>query len=377
MTTAMNTIERMKRMKERHPASGNQNHMKGIYHAWKDGDNIIRLAGSFIEVRTHFIAPAPKRKDRGLCRQDVFEKGENALPMVVNCLDWDVEKEEPKSIKTCPFCKLAEISRAILKDNPTEEDKKFAKSLNQSAYPRSNLKWNIIDRDDPYIVITEGETEKKVLGFKIATIGMEAWKCIEGIFEQCKRDISDPSVGIDIKVTKASNGTRMAYTAQAVIDGTSVRVTPFSPEEASMPMHDLKVRCGKVYDAQRLIDAMHEDLMELYRLNITDSDPAVEDEAVAADVSASEESSFDDGGLSSVATQTETVEGDGDGLMDTPPVETPAPAPAPVAKQAPVASKPVAPATRPVAAPTVARPSAPVSAIRKPGAPAPVAQKKT
>jgi hypothetical protein len=355
--------------------------MRGIFHQWKDGDNVIRLAGNFLEVRTHFIAPAKARNDRGLCRQDAFLKdGESSLPQVINCLDWDVEKEEPRAIKRCPICKLAEIAKAILKENPTDEEKKFADGLRQAASARSNLKWNIIDRDDPYIILTDNGTEKRVLGFKIATIGMEAWKDIEGIFEQCNRDISDPKLGIDVKVTKGSNGMRVVYSAQAVLDGVSLKVTPFTAEEAAMPMHDLKGLCGKTVEPQKIVDAMHEDLMQLYQLNIEEAGETglEKEEEAAATAVVVEEAPFDDGGLSTAAPAE-----DGDGLMDGTKAQAPAPAPKPVAPKpvasAPVASKPAAPvASKPVAPVRPVTTAAPASTIKKPvGVPASIAQKKT
>jgi len=372
---SMSTLDKVRRLKERRPQAGGNGRIRGIFHGWKDGDNTIRLAGSFLEVRTHFIAPAPKRQDRGLCRADAFQ-GDNNIPQVVNCLDWDIEKEEPRSVKRCPICKLYEIARSVLKDNPTPEEKKFFDALRQSAVARTNLKWNIIDRDDPYVVLTDNGTEKRVLGFKVATVGMEAWKDIEGIFEQCNIDISDPVKGIDIKVTKGSNGTRVVYSAQAVLAGERLKITPFSAEEAAMPLHDLKVLCGKQIDPQRIVDSLHEDLMELYSVNSDDADPALVQEEVAAtaavvadDAAAAE--SFDDGGLAAAAVTAE----DGDGLMDgTAPATAPAPAPAVQAKPA----APVAPAAKPTA-PVAAKP--PVAAA-KPVTTAPIrkvvtAQKKT
>lgn len=372
----MNTLDKVRRLKERRPQAGGSGRMRGIFHQWKDGDNTIRLAGSFLEVRTHFIAPAPKRSDRGLCRQDAFV-GDNAIPQVINCLNWDAEKEEPRATKTCPICKLMEIARAILKENPTDEEKKFAELLRQAASPRPNLKWNIIDREDPYIVLTDNGKETRVLGLKIATIGMEAWKDIEGVFEQCNRDISDPKLGIDIKVTKGHNGTRTVYSAQAVLDGVSLKVSPFTAEEAALPMHDLKALCGKSVPVQKILDALHEDLRNIYDVNTTDDtvDVAVEKEAEQAAVAVVAEETFDDGGLSA-APVAAAVE-DGDGLMDGTAAQA-APAPKPVAAK-PVAARPAAPVA-PKAPVAPARPVAPVApaAAKKPvGVPASLAQKKT
>jgi len=265
----MNTMERIKKLKERRASQQTQGTggLRNIFHQWKDGDNVVRFVDGFLEVRTHFIAPAPKRKDRGLCRQDAFGKGDDSLPQVINCLDWDPIAEKPTAEKTCPICKLAAIAKAIMQNNPTPEEQKFATELRQAAMARTNLKWNIIDRDDPYITLIDDGVEQRVHGYKIATIGMEAWKDIEGIFEQCNRDISDRKLGIDVKVTRGFNGTRTAYTAQAVLDGVSLKVTPLTPEEEAMPLHDLKIICTKLVDAQKIVDGLHEDLLELYQLN--------------------------------------------------------------------------------------------------------------
>ena len=279
-----NVLEKVRRLKARRPRQGG-GRMQGIFHQWKDSDNIIRLVGNFLEVKTHFIAPAPKRKERGLCRADAFQ-GDDKLPQVINCLNWDVKAEEAKSTKTCPICKLNAVAHAIVKEKPKDEKEKEAfEKLRRDASARTNLKWNILDRDDPHVVLVEDGSEKKVLGLKIATVGMEAWDDIEGVFEQMGFDITDATDGIDIKVTKGHNGTRGTYSAQAVIDASQkppvAQVTPLTDEERGLREHDLKSICGKQVDAQKIIDALHEDLRELLEVNV-ESDGQSEEQTAAA-----------------------------------------------------------------------------------------------
>ena len=368
MSEQMSTLDRIRRMESRRPQKNNSGgRMRGIYHQWHDGDNVIRLAGDYLEVRTHFIAPAPKRQNRGLCRPDAF-KGEGSLPQVANCPDWDAVKEEAKPVKTCPLCKLAAIAKEILKDgNLTAEEKKFFDTLRQEAQAKQNLKWNIIDREDPNILLVdESGNEKKVLGFKIANIGMEAWNDIRGIFDQCKIDISAPVEGVDIKVVKGHNGKRVVYSAQAILEGTSLRVTPFTEEEAALQYHNLKALCGKATDSQRIVDAMHEDLRELYEANLETgtTEEAAPSEAPAVDEKAAiQEALAAEAGVA----EEEVASDDGDGLM--------APEPTPAPKAAAPAPRPAAPAPRPAApAPKAAAPAPrPAAPAPKAAAPAPAA----
>ena len=271
-----NVLDKVRKLKASRPRSGNSR-MRGIFHKWNDGDNMIRLVGEFLEVKTHFIAPAPKRNDKGLCRPDSFQ-GDERLPMVMNCSDWDVEKEEWKKHKTCPICKLNAVARDALKLNPGEEEKKEFKELSSKTYPRPNLKWNIIDRDDPYVLKVEDDKEEKVKGLKIATVGMEAWGDIEGIFDQVGFDITDEVEGIDIKVNKGNNGTRTSYSAQAVLEGKSLKTTPLTDEEKELVPHDLKQICGKQVEVSKVVDALHEEYRDILELS-EDEDSVPEEKA--------------------------------------------------------------------------------------------------
>jgi len=267
-----NVLDKVRQFRANKTNSGHDHRVRGIFHQWKDGDNIIRLVGEFIEVRTHFIAPVKNRNDRGLCRDDAFE-GDDALPQVINCPNWDIEMEKPRKQKTCPICVLNELAWAALKENPTPEEKKFLEDLRTASAPRRNVKWNIIDRADPFVIVTENGQERRVLGLKIATIGMEAYNDIEAIFEQCGFDITDPDAGIDIRVVKGFNGTRTIYTAQACVEGLNLKQTPLTKEERALALHDLKAICGRAVNIDKLMDALHEDLRQLIEINRTPNAP--------------------------------------------------------------------------------------------------------
>jgi len=55
----MSVLDRLTKQQASRPQGGQGGRVKGIFHQWKDGANHIRLAGDFVEVRTHFIAPSP------------------------------------------------------------------------------------------------------------------------------------------------------------------------------------------------------------------------------------------------------------------------------------------------------------------------------
>ncbi len=257
-------LSKVRRVMARRPQGGSGSRLRGIYYDWEDGDNFIRLVGNFLEVKTHFIAPVPSRSDRGLCQEIAF-KGQGRLPKVINCLNWDVAKEEERD-GNCPICRLHEIALAVLGENPNEEERSFFDKLRQDTRPTTRMKWNIVDRKNPYVINLDDGKEEKILGLKIATIGWEAFGDIQGIFEQCGFDIADPKQGIDIKVTRVQ-AARVTYSAQAVLDGTSLKVTPLTAEEMALERHDLVSRCGRQVEARKVIDALHEDIRTVLEAN--------------------------------------------------------------------------------------------------------------
>ena len=274
----MNMMDKIKSIKR---GGMKKSSIKGIFHQFKDGDNPVRLVGEFVQVKTHFIAPSPKRKDRGLCQQEAFE-GEDKLPQVVNCADWDINGEKETKEKTCVICKLNALAREMLKNSKlTAEDKEHFKALSAATYARTSLKWNILDRDDPYVVQNTDDGEKKILGLKISTIGMEAWTDIEKIFHQLGFDITDPVKGIDININKGSNGARVKYSANAIMQGITVKQTPMTEEELALEKHDLKKICGSEVDQAKVLSALHVDLRSYLEDVATEPIPEEEGEGVS------------------------------------------------------------------------------------------------
>lgn len=290
----MGVLDKVRKFKNSRPNYDDRPRTRGIFHDWQDGPNEIRLVGEFLEVKTHFIAPAPKRGEKGLCQQEAFARdNDKRIPKVINCPDWDIEKEEPTDKKTCPICKLYRLATQALKEEPNDEEKEYFESLRSLARVRTSLKWNVFDRDNPNVtVIDEKGNESKQKGLKIASIGMEAWKDIEGIFEQCQFDITDSEEGIDIRVIRGHNGTRVSYSAQAVLDGKGLKVTPFDEEEKEIVnrTHELTAICGKQTSAEAVREALHGDYAELLELNdADDADDGADDDGDSEDSSASDE----------------------------------------------------------------------------------------
>jgi len=270
-TGIMGTMDKIRKLRASRPKGGGNGRLKGIFHQWKEGDNEVRLVGPFVETKTHFLAPVPKRGERGLCGSAAFN-GDDKIPQVINCLNWDSKLEEEK-VGQCPICRLGDLAHQALKEDGIEEkEKKALEKLRRDCRARTQLKWNILDREDPYVLSVSDGNERRVLGYKIATVGMEAWSDIEGIFDQMGFDISDPEEGLDITVNRGHNGTRVSYSAQACID-TSVKpptakVTPLTVEEKALTLNDIQVICGKSIEASRIIDALHEDYREFLEVNM-------------------------------------------------------------------------------------------------------------
>jgi hypothetical protein len=282
--------EKMAKFRKRNEKKNNKNdgsRIKGIFHNWKDGENVLRFIGEFLEVRTHFIAPNSKMKAKGFCPMDRFQ-GENKLPQVVNCANWDLETDEEVD-GGCVICKLNKLSRDILYGGNHEiddDDKAFLDDLRRSSNARVGLKWNVIERSDPYVSkVDDKGNEEQVLGLKIASVGMEAFKDIDGIFEQLQFDLTDSVKGIDISVNKGHNGTRPVYSANAVLSGLAIKQTPLSEEELELDQHDLLAICGRQTDQAAIFESLRSDLKEMIEdVESDDEDEVEEEEEVTPEV---------------------------------------------------------------------------------------------
>lgn len=254
---------------------GNFKKTEGIFHKFTDGDNIIRMVGEGLETRMHFIAPHPKNNDRGLCSERAFsykdvEDKSKVLPKMMMCLDWDIENEKPREEKTCPVCKLYRKSRDMLKkerDKMSQADIDFLTWLVGKTRQNTTYKWNVLDRDNPYVLeVAEDGSKTKVLGYKVAGIGKEAMRDIKGISEQVKKngnDICGIDDGVDINIKKGRANGRTSYSAQAIMEGLSVKVTPLTDEEKELEPHDLVRIAGRYPDLITLLDSMHEELRDM------------------------------------------------------------------------------------------------------------------
>ena len=275
--------EKMAKFRKRNEKKGGKNdgsRIKGIFHNWKEGENVLRFVGEFLEVKTHFIAPNQKMKAKGFCAMEKFQ-GENKLPQVINCANWDLETDEEID-GGCVICKLNKISRDILYGGNHEiddEDKAFLDDLRKSSNARVGLKWNIFDRADPYVTkVDDSGNQEQVLGLKIASVGMEAFKDIDNIFEQLQFDLTDAEKGIDISVNKGHNGTRPVYSANAVLDGLQIKQTPLTEEELEISPHDLKSICGRQTDQASIYEAIRSDLREMIEDYESDGEEEEEEE---------------------------------------------------------------------------------------------------
>lgn len=258
----MSNLDKIMKIKNSMPAAKNaaSNSYSDIWHQFKEGDNNIRLVGEFIQVKQHYIAPNPKKKMRGLCIPDAFS-GENKLLSNINCADWDIDTESERKEKRCVICRLNQIAKTQLKNKSalSKEENEFFFALMSETNPRNQLRWNILDRDNPYITEVVDGQKKKVLGYKVASIGMEAWKDISGIFDQLGIDIADVNDGIDLVITRLSVP-RVNYTAKAAMNKMSVKQTPLTPEERALKLHDLRKMCGKQADQSKVLESLHLDL---------------------------------------------------------------------------------------------------------------------
>lgn len=259
-------LEKVRRFNESRPKYTNRGRTTGIFHNWKDGENPMRFVQNFVETKTHFVAPSKRTKLQtgGLCIEDAFE-GEESIPKVVNCADWDMENEEWREEKTCVICKLNRLAKKVLehRDELDAETREKFEAVTAATYARTALKWNCINRDDPNVIkIDDDGNEEKVLGLKIANVGIEAWEDISGIIDNLGLDITDPDEGIDIIVVK-QKGARVSYSAKPVFKGMTVKQTPLTEEERALEPHDILKLCGVQTDQDRVLDGLHEEYREM------------------------------------------------------------------------------------------------------------------
>jgi len=257
-----NIREHLKKVREKQSQKRTTNNRgENIWHSWKASSNKARFVGDFILTKTHYIGNNSKISNLALFEDAAFQ-GENRLSVVINCANWDIEKEEYKKNGPCLVCKLNKIAREVLKSNqPGEEDtitsemrKEFA-DLKARTDNRSAYRWNILDRDNPDVA--EGKA-----GFKITSLGQELFDQLSAIHDgYAPNDFTSVDLGLDISVKRTGGGDskeRVKYSAQpAMLDG-KLCVTPLSDEEKAYEQHVLLGICGRQADQELLVSKLLE-----------------------------------------------------------------------------------------------------------------------
>ena len=274
----MNTLEKIRMLKKRSEQQRGGT-TQGLFLKFKKNHNIIRLVGEPLETKSHYLGVNKKFKND---KRAVLKDGTEGISTVVNCANWDINKEEETGEKKCIICKLNEMAHENLNqmtsDGADDTDIQFMKDLRSKTRARSILKWNVIDRDNPNVTRqNDSGDEDEVFGYKIANIGPEAWEDIAGIFEQVGFDISDFEDGIDIDIKKVEKD-RVYYSVKAVMEDGAVVKTPLTDEEREVDLNDLKVICGKQVDQSNLLEAIQDDYRELLEVWESDQDSSKENE---------------------------------------------------------------------------------------------------
>ena len=215
-----------------------------IWHNWHDGDQTVRFVGDFIVNRIFWLTPSPYNPVK-LFDDSAFE-GENALPKIINCVNWDIANEKEVD-NGCVISKLNKIARDVLKSSSSldEDDTKDFKDLRDKTNFSTNYRWNILDRDNPL------DPEGSPAEYKICSLSYSLFNEVAAIHEEyAPADFTSVENGLDIKINKSGGGKAgvVKYRAQAVISGASLKVTPLTEEEQKFDLLKLEDICGKQVD---------------------------------------------------------------------------------------------------------------------------------
>ena len=266
-------LDRIKAMKEKQNNNNNNNggsdkRTTGQWYKFKEGENKIRLVGDFIELRIHNIGkPYNGTYADGICKESAFE-GDDRIPYNVVCNDWNVDTESAESEKTCPICEVHRKASMAVKISDNDEDIKGFKNIAKLTRPANRVVWNVLDRDNPNVTVTENGESNDVLGLKIAEMGPGIYGDILDIFKQTESDIADIETGVDIQIVKNKNESPAnMYKASLIINGTSVKVTPLTDEERGLELYDLKTIKGRKSNIDTIIEHMNQDFLDVLGLD--------------------------------------------------------------------------------------------------------------
>ncbi len=266
----MGMLERIKDVQKRNEEQAAKSSGGSIsYMSWKDGDQVVRFCGEWIETRIVWLTKNNYNPTE-LFDASAFE-GDDRIPKILNTPNWDIATETEKD-GGCVIAKLNEIARKILKESDidTETKEKFTALRDKTNYS-TNYKWLVLDRANP-------KNDKGDLTYKIATVGKGLFKSLASFADDYDpMDFTSDKNGVDMKVSKTKGSSRVEYSAGACLKGASVLVSPLTADELAIERPDLNVVCGKQTDQDLLRSKLlpeWQDLLSLYEKDnaSTDSD---------------------------------------------------------------------------------------------------------
>lgn len=245
-------LEKMSRQKNQMPEKkkffgGNFQKKKGIWVNLNEGDNVIRLVGSFIKCQTRYPQWVAEKAAME------YKEGGSYIPKVLTDMNWDIKNEE--FLETDLWCdpmedlkeaadkasfKLRKKAKELddeAEANALKDEANIYSRISYNASSKARFKWKVIFREDPYVIIEDEDGKKKKKpSFKILDLPEKAQEELIKLFKQ-KKELSDPENGNDIIITvekkKAKNGKpKTEYSASFVFDDEmKVVPTPLSEEE--------------------------------------------------------------------------------------------------------------------------------------------------
>lgn len=223
------------------------------FYKWKDGDNVVRLIGEPIMVRTYYL-PKSSYNATEIFNADAFNKeaNEHAIPKVINCPDWNIEerKFENNGDVLRSLNKIANEMLKIGKENglPPAELKKW-EGVRSKTMPTLQYKWLCFDRDMPYVV-EDGRIKepKELTGYQIITLSKTLFEMVIAAQESYgDDDIFDLQKGCDLVFKKSidSKTKKAVWAVNLKMNGRMVAETPLTEEEAKLEMPNLIELSGR------------------------------------------------------------------------------------------------------------------------------------
>ena len=232
------------------------------FYRWKDGDNVVRLVGEPIMVRTYYL-PKSSYNATELFNPDAFNKdaNEHALPKVINCPDWNIaeRKFENNGDVLRALNKIANEMLKIGKENglASAQLKKW-QGVRNKTMPTLQYKWLCFDRDMPYVV-EDGRIKepKELTGYQIITLSRTLFEMVIAAQESYgEDDIFDVQKGCDLVFKKSidSKTKKAVWAVNLKMNGRRVAETPFTDEEKALEMPNLLELSGRQIPNQLIMN---------------------------------------------------------------------------------------------------------------------------